>query len=1131
MNISDMFVKKIDRNIHISIDIEQDFEGIAKECLEEYVFTQDLVKSFSNIFSRYRNFILGNSDRNCVWISGAKGSGKSHLLKVVSYFMCNSEIDGKKATDYFNWENKTNSSTLLANIMIASNANAEIIKFNIDKKYGLDIKENKIKICQVLAKEFFEMQKNSKTEISTAEKQGSESPEQLEDKPIFETNEDIDTYIFNDGFDEGRLARDIDTYISKKGRNHKVVFLIDDLGKCVEDNFNAIFELQSIVETLCDITGNSFFIIATGQNSLETIVNERENQFYNLLSAFETKIYLTSDNIEEIIKERLLKKNSDAELYLKRYYGKNKGIINKLLLFTEDKEIYNYMYIKEDDFIAYYPFFPYQLNIIIGVMVSMKGKGLLNKFFLGTEYSIITAFQEVIVYQMDKDDMAIATLSMFYSSLNKFFAEDQSFTIVQAFNNSNLNEFDLEVLKTLFMAKQIENIDTNIENLVSMLISNLSQDRNTVKKQVEESLEVLLKENLIEEIDGSYIYLSTEELEIQEDLIEISVTEDDINNYISKDIFANILPEPVYEYSPRYSYKYNQSFDNKFFTDNDNSLNLKFISPFSIKTDALGFQELLSQKNNIIVEIPEDEEYIKNIEKIIKIQKFINSQYNNRDEIVSELKYRKEKELINLKLMANSTLTNLLNNSNIYIEGKKQTMESNTFIEKINEALSILVPSVYNKMVLMETEPTIEDINRILEEDYSDIKYELLPNQYALDEILNYLETNSQNNVKTTVKSLTDDFKKAPYGFVDEDIQWLIAILFKYEKIRFIIDNKPLTVNNTDLKEIHRYIFSIEDENTIQIELFQEVNNNQKQAAKQVMEILFEKVSSNDETDTIMSDYMEGSIILINKLYSILQEYHQIEPRYPGKETIKEGIDLLEIIQNSADSLDFFRQVEAKQNELINLHQKLVPIMDFYKGNDSEIFLKACKIIDELNTYKNFILDKDLLKEIDNLESTINDMDSLDRINELELLIENFKFKYNLFISKEVAKLKKEIDTDKQTVLTILEQKKLTNNLAKKYLDMFDILLENIDEISIITDIELIRLESDLLVFKCLNEINKQQVFKSGISMNVKHINIREVSKGLTKVIEKDKDIDIFITSLKEKIKDEKDDNTIIYLV
>ena len=56
------------------------------------------------------------------------------------------------------------------------------------------------------------------------------------------------------------------------------------------------------------------------------------------------------------------------------------------------------------------------------------------------------------------------------------------------------------------------------------------------------------------------------------------------------------------------------------------------------------------------------------------------------------------------------------------------------------------------------------------------------------------------------------------------------------------------------------------------------------------MEILFEKVSSNDETDTIMSDYMEGSIILINKLYSILQEYHQIEPRYPGKETIKKGL-------------------------------------------------------------------------------------------------------------------------------------------------------------------------------------------------------------------------------------------------
>ena len=83
--------------------------------------------------------------------------------------MCNSEIDGKKATDYFNWENKTNSSTLLANIMIASNANAEIIKFNIDKKYGLDIKRKQNKNMPSVSKGIFEMQKNSKTEISAAE--------------------------------------------------------------------------------------------------------------------------------------------------------------------------------------------------------------------------------------------------------------------------------------------------------------------------------------------------------------------------------------------------------------------------------------------------------------------------------------------------------------------------------------------------------------------------------------------------------------------------------------------------------------------------------------------------------------------------------------------------------------------------------------------------------------------------------------------------------------------------------------------------------------------------------------------------------------------------------------------------
>ena len=87
MEIKDMFVKPIDRDLQGVIKVgDVENENVRQE-LEEYVVTNELQKHFRDFFSAYKKGILGTTPKMGVWISGFFGSGKSHLLKILSYIL------------------------------------------------------------------------------------------------------------------------------------------------------------------------------------------------------------------------------------------------------------------------------------------------------------------------------------------------------------------------------------------------------------------------------------------------------------------------------------------------------------------------------------------------------------------------------------------------------------------------------------------------------------------------------------------------------------------------------------------------------------------------------------------------------------------------------------------------------------------------------------------------------------------------------------------------------------------------------------------------------------------------------------------------------------------------------------
>lgn len=79
-------------------------------------------------------------------------------------------------------------------------------------------------------------------------------------------------------------------------------------------------------------------------------------------------------------------------------------------------------------------------------------------------------------------------------------------------------------------------------------------------------------------------------------------------------------------------------------------------------------------------------------------------------------------------------------------------------------------------------------------------------NAHALDDVQGFISLNTRNHMKTSMKSVKDRFMKAPYGFVEDDVFWLVARLFKRGDLTFTVNGATVSLNNKTEEEIIDFI-------------------------------------------------------------------------------------------------------------------------------------------------------------------------------------------------------------------------------------------------------------------------------------------------------------------------------------
>ena len=1119
MKIGQMFVKPIDRDLKGVIKVGQDDDRNIQQELEEYVVTRELQKHFRDFFDSYKRGITGTTDKMGVWISGFFGSGKSHFLKILSYLLENKTVNGKTALEYFEEDEKIKDRMVLADMRLAATVPTDVALFNIDSKSEMNGKENKEAILSVFLKVFNEMQgfygaipaladvERNLTEVGRY-KEFEHAFEESFGTPWKEARSDFD-FIQDDfvdvlvdmGYMSEAAARNIcekatrpysitieefasmvKKYLDRKGNNHHIVFLVDEIGQYIGDNSSLMLNLQTVVENLGTACHGKAWVIVTSQQDIDSITKTKGNDFSKIQGRFDTRLSLSSANVDEVIRERVLKKTETAAQTLELYYDEKEIIAKNLILFNDGVE--KKLYADRNSFAQVYPFIPYQFNLLGSVLTSIRTHGASGKHLAEGERSMLALFKESAMRVMNEETGTIVPFHMFYDALEQFLDHSHKGVISRALDNDYLNPdhaeecFDVNVLKTLFMVKYVKEIKANIENITSLMVDHMDNDRMELSQKVEDALKRLIRQTLVQKNGDIYVFLTNEEQEINRAIEAQPVDAGEITAKVSELIFDGLFDEKKYRYpafNGRYAFGFNQVVDDKPYKAGQNyDITLKILTPNSDEiADDTTMRLLSAQSHCVLVVLPDDRAFLDEIRSSLQIEKFIRFDATNTVTKYEQIKEAKKVELRERSAAARLFLGESLKSAVIYVNGDQIQTTAKEVSSRINDAIGKLVASVYHKLSYIDTAMSEADIKKLFSNSNQQLSLagtNATPNSLALHDVNDYIAVNTTRHTKTSMKSLLDRFMKAPYGFVEADVQWLVAKLFKDGEIAFFVNSESVTLLSKSVDEIVRFITRKEFNERLMTEKRVRASEKQKKAVREVMKELFGVSPSSDDDDVVMSGFIGYAGRLKNDLEKLEIRY-QSQPLYPGKPLVLQGKKLMNEVSQLKNANEFFASVDSGRDDYLDFAEDYEPVKKFFSGDQITIFDRAIRLMAIYDDSRTFIVNKEIESIVEQVKSIMKKAAPYSDIFKLPGLLDEFSNTYSKVLDEMEAPVEEAIDDARKRVLMELEGKLCEEQLRNRYIDRFQELDEKASHCNNVATLQNIKIEADALKVRCLNEI------------------------------------------------------------
>lgn len=840
MIIKDLFKKPIDRSIQGVVTIGNEDEEQKWMELEEYVCTEEITKQFRIFFRKYRDSIVNPTEKMAAWITGFFGSGKSHFLKILGYILENEEVAEKKAVEYF--RKKIHDEMLLADMQKCASAKNKVVLFNIDSKAKSDSKNRTQAIMDIMLRAFNEsigycgdrpwvadlerMLDEEGTldrfvakfeELSHRPWKANRSKAALNrtyiikalvevrDIPEEDARRYVDDQITNYTNSTEEFAKIVDSYCKK--HKTRIIFLMDEVGQFIGDNTQLMLNLQTCVEDLGKYCRGQTWVVVTSQQELKAMIDstkDKQQDFSKIQARFDTRILLSGAEAGEVIKKRILEKKDTAVHPLKSLYEGNANKISNLIMFEGAPTWSGYK--SADEFKDVYPFVPYQFELLQKVFTAIREHGMSEgKHLAHSERSLLSAFQDSAKKYAESSTNILVPFDSFYSTIEQFIDWDIKTVFTSAEKKPTLNDFDIRVLRVLFMILHVKEMPATLNRIATLMIESLDEDKMLLKNNIAESLKRLEKETLVQKNGDEYDFLTNAEQDVNKQINQVDYNEGEVKRTILEIVYDKVFELTKLRYKNRYDFLLNRFVDdeNKGINAADN-ITIKVMTNFSGISDSTMFAAESARYNALIIDLTQGE-FIPELIRANRISIFKRNNSASMSVSMTEIMAKKSAELSERLKRAEDIIRETLRTAAIYYNGSELTIKEKDGRDRLTEALNQVVEQEYYQLGLVSFFYNEQkDILSVLNEDPqsslfgSDITKD--SNYPAYQEIFNKIKSDKAVYKKTTIKALLEFFSKKPYGWRDLDVLGMIASLLRSEAVQISRHEVPVNIKEYAFK-------------------------------------------------------------------------------------------------------------------------------------------------------------------------------------------------------------------------------------------------------------------------------------------------------------------------------------------
>lgn len=843
LKLHEIFDKPVDRRIEGVIKAD-DGASVRNE-LEEYVITDEVEKHLNIFLDAY----LNAQNSNGVWISGFFGSGKSHLLKMLALLLENHEVDGTTTLEVFKEKVKGNE-FLRADIERAAAIPSQSILFNIDQKADVISKAQVDALLAVFQKVFDEacgyygkqgyvaqferhLDENGHfTAFKAAYEEIAQKPwERGREQHILEEKSITTAYARATGGDpseaSGVLKKYRDTYkvsiedfadqinkfVERQPKGFRLNFFVDEVGQYIADNTKLMTNLQTIAESLATRCKGKAWIVVTAQQEMGGIVGDMTKQqdldYSKIQARFATRMPLTSANVSEVIQKRLLKKTEEAEEPVGKLYDAHENDLRTLFGFSTGVQFKTYR--DRDHFIASYPFLPYQYDLFQEAIRELSNHNAFEGRHASVgERSMLGVFQQVVRQIKDYDLGVVAPFDLMFEGIRSALKAGVQSSILLAEKNIE-NDLAKRILKALFLVKYVKQFKPTLENITVLVRERFDGDAVKLTRDVEEALNLLEQQTYIQRNGSLYEFLTDEEKDVEEEIKNTEVDNSEISAALDQMLFGiGLRTNKIHHESAGADYPYAKHVDDQL-SGRDYELKINMVTPFHPESGQVErFRMQTMNRNELCVLLPEDERFLRDLVQLKKTEKYVRQASTANlqptlQRIIGDRREQIEQRARALELSAKR----LLAEARLFVRGQELDIAGEDGAGRIIRGFGTLVDKVYTSLGQLRgvvyTESHISTALSKADDGLFGADGTALPEPEQ--SVLNHIQMNKSRALRSTVKSVTEEFEKAPYGWPRIAILVQLAALYARGRIEAKKDGNSLSSSEFGkaLRNTHEY--------------------------------------------------------------------------------------------------------------------------------------------------------------------------------------------------------------------------------------------------------------------------------------------------------------------------------------